>query len=33
MMVQDIALIRFLCTEGVYITGQSIFTNGGYITR
>lgn len=33
-MVQDIApLIRFLCTEGGWITGQTIFANGGYTTR
>ncbi|KAJ5701075.1 NAD(P)-binding protein [Penicillium malachiteum] len=33
-MVQDIApLIRFLCTDGVWITGQTIFANGGYTTR
>ncbi|KAJ5537542.1 NAD(P)-binding protein [Penicillium frequentans] len=33
-MVQDIApLIRFLCTEGTWITGQTIFANGGYTTR
>ncbi|KAJ5979848.1 hypothetical protein N7481_007146 [Penicillium waksmanii] len=33
-MVQDIApLIRFLCTEGPWITGQTIFANGGYTTR
>ncbi|PYH99649.1 NAD(P)-binding protein [Aspergillus ellipticus CBS 707.79] len=33
-MVQDIApIIRFLCTEGGWITGQTIFANGGYTTR
>ncbi|KAJ5985992.1 NAD(P)-binding protein [Penicillium canescens] len=33
-MVQDIApLVRFLCTEGTWITGQTIFANGGYTTR
>ncbi|KAJ5584007.1 uncharacterized protein N7459_003807 [Penicillium hispanicum] len=33
-MVQDIApLIRFLCTDGTWITGQTIFANGGYTTR
>ncbi|PLB43528.1 NAD(P)-binding protein [Aspergillus steynii IBT 23096] len=33
-MVQDIApIIRFLCTEGTWITGQTIFANGGYTTR
>ncbi|KAJ5833260.1 hypothetical protein N7474_001571 [Penicillium riverlandense] len=33
-MVQDIApIIRFLCTEGAWITGQTIFANGGYTTR
>ncbi|KAK5989914.1 NADPH-dependent aldehyde reductase 2 [Cladobotryum mycophilum] len=32
--VQDIApLVRFLCTEGGWITGQTIFANGGYTTR
>ncbi|KAL1983268.1 hypothetical protein VTN96DRAFT_290 [Rasamsonia emersonii] len=30
----DIApIIRFLCTEGAWITGQTIFANGGYTTR
>ncbi|KUL90368.1 hypothetical protein ZTR_01993 [Talaromyces verruculosus] len=30
----DIApLVRFLCTEGAWITGQTIFANGGYTTR
>jgi NAD(P)-dependent dehydrogenase (short-subunit alcohol dehydrogenase family) len=33
-MVQDIApLIEFLCTEGVWITGQTIFAKGGYTMR
>ncbi|RJE19777.1 short chain dehydrogenase [Aspergillus sclerotialis] len=33
-MVQDIApIVRFLCTEGAWITGQTIFANGGYTTR
>ncbi|KAF7161386.1 hypothetical protein CNMCM5623_007000 [Aspergillus felis] len=33
-MVEDIApIIRFLCTEGAWITGQTIFANGGYTTR
>ncbi|THC96532.1 hypothetical protein EYZ11_003976 [Aspergillus tanneri] len=33
-MVEDIApVIRFLCTEGSWITGQTIFANGGYTTR
>jgi NAD(P)-dependent dehydrogenase (short-subunit alcohol dehydrogenase family) len=32
--VTDIApLVRFLCTEGAWITGQTIFANGGYTTR
>ncbi|KND87954.1 Short-chain type dehydrogenase/reductase [Tolypocladium ophioglossoides CBS 100239] len=32
--VQDIApIIRFLCTEGGWITGQTLFANGGYTTR
>jgi NAD(P)-dependent dehydrogenase (short-subunit alcohol dehydrogenase family) len=30
----DIApLVRFLVTEGGWITGQTIFANGGYTTR
>ncbi|KAJ9293874.1 hypothetical protein DTO271G3_7501 [Paecilomyces variotii] len=30
----DIApLVRFLCTEGSWITGQTLFANGGYTTR
>jgi NAD(P)-dependent dehydrogenase (short-subunit alcohol dehydrogenase family) len=33
-MVEDIApIVRFLCTEGTWITGQTIFANGGYTTR
>ncbi|KAH8692769.1 hypothetical protein BGW36DRAFT_362319 [Talaromyces proteolyticus] len=33
-MVEDIApIIKFLCTEGAWITGQTIFANGGYTTR
>ncbi|KAJ5832222.1 hypothetical protein N7474_000533 [Penicillium riverlandense] len=33
-MIEDIApIIRFLCTEGNWITGQTIFANGGYTTR
>lgn len=32
--VEDIApIIRFLATEGWWITGQTIFANGGYTTR
>ncbi|KAI5459659.1 hypothetical protein BGZ63DRAFT_511141 [Mariannaea sp. PMI_226] len=32
--IKDIApLIRFLVTEGGWITGQTIFANGGYTTR
>lgn len=32
--IQDIApLVRFLVTEGWWITGQTIFANGGYTTR
>jgi len=32
--IEDIApLIRFLVTEGWWITGQAIFANGGYTTR
>ncbi len=32
--VKDIApIIKFLCTEGTWITGQTIFANGGYTTR
>lgn len=32
--IQDIApLIRFLVTEGKWISGQTIFANGGYNTR
>ncbi|KAB8279469.1 hypothetical protein BDV30DRAFT_201659 [Aspergillus minisclerotigenes] len=33
-MVEDIApIVRFLCTDGAWITGQTIFANGGYTTR
>ncbi|KAJ0413174.1 hypothetical protein BJY00DRAFT_306497 [Aspergillus carlsbadensis] len=33
-MIEDIApIVRFLCTEGTWITGQTIFANGGYTTR
>ncbi|KAJ5982349.1 hypothetical protein N7451_012449 [Penicillium sp. IBT 35674x] len=33
-MTEDIApIIRFLCTDGAWITGQTIFANGGYTTR
>lgn len=32
--IKDIApLIEFLVTEGWWITGQTIFANGGYTTR
>jgi len=32
--VKDIApIVKFLCTEGKWITGQTIFANGGYTTR
>ena len=32
--VQDIApIIRFLVTDGAWITGQTLFANGGYTTR
>lgn len=32
--IEDVApLIRFLCTEGGWITGQTIFPNGGFTTR
>ena len=31
--IEDIALVRFLATEGWWITGQTIFANGGYTTR
>lgn len=32
--IEDIApIIRFLATEGWWITGQTIFANGGYTTR
>ncbi|KAL5364068.1 hypothetical protein BJX96DRAFT_128710 [Aspergillus floccosus] len=33
-MVEDIApIVKFLCTDGAWITGQTIFANGGYTTR
>lgn len=32
--IQDIApIVRFLCTEGQWVNGQTIFANGGYTTR
>lgn len=32
--IEDIApLVRFLVTEGGWITGQTIFANGGYTVR
>jgi len=32
--VKDIApIVKFLCTEGSWITGQTLFANGGYTTR
>lgn len=32
--VKDIApIVKFLCTDGAWITGQTIFANGGYTTR
>ena len=32
--IEDIEpLVRFLVTEGWWITGQTIFANGGYTTR
>lgn len=32
--IQDIApIVKFLVTEGGWITGQSIFANGGFTTR
>jgi NAD(P)-dependent dehydrogenase (short-subunit alcohol dehydrogenase family) len=32
--VKDIApIVKFLCTEGRWITGQTLFANGGYTTR
>src|SRR5690606_14341439 len=32
--IEDIAAsVRFLATEGWWITGQTIFANGGYTTR
>ncbi len=32
--IKDIApIVKFLCTEGSWITGQTLFANGGYTTR
>ncbi len=32
--IEDIEpLVRFLVTDGWWITGQTIFANGGYTTR
>jgi hypothetical protein len=32
--IEDIVpLVRFLATDGHWITGQTIFANGGYTTR
>lgn len=32
--VEDIAPIyKFLCTEGAWINGQTLFANGGYTSR
>lgn len=32
--VQDIApIVKFLCTAGQWVNGQTIFANGGYTTR
>lgn len=32
--IEDISpIIKFLATEGWWITGQTIFANGGYTTR
>jgi NAD(P)-dependent dehydrogenase (short-subunit alcohol dehydrogenase family) len=32
--IEDIApIVRFLATEGWWITGQTILANGGYTTR
>ncbi|OJJ43877.1 hypothetical protein ASPZODRAFT_890592 [Penicilliopsis zonata CBS 506.65] len=32
--VRDIApIVKFLCTDGAWITGQTLFANGGYTTR
>ncbi|SLJ83079.1 short-chain dehydrogenase [Mycobacteroides abscessus subsp. abscessus] len=32
--IEDIApIVRFLATEGRWITGQTIFANGEYTTR
>lgn len=33
-MIEDIApIVKFLATEGWWITGQTLFANGGYTTR
>jgi NAD(P)-dependent dehydrogenase (short-subunit alcohol dehydrogenase family) len=32
--IEDIApIVKFLVTDGSWITGQTIFANGGYTTR
>ena len=32
--IEDIVpIVRFLATEGWWVTGQTIFVNGGYTTR
>ena len=32
--IRDIVpIVRFLATDGRWITGQTIFANGGYTTR
>lgn len=32
--IKDIApIVKFLCTEGQWISGQTLFANGGYTTR
>jgi NAD(P)-dependent dehydrogenase (short-subunit alcohol dehydrogenase family) len=32
--IEDIApIVKFLATEGSWITGQTLFANGGYTTR
>lgn len=32
--IEDIVpIVRFLATEGWWVTGQTIFANGGYTTR
>lgn len=32
--ITDIApLVKFLCTDGGWITGQTLFANGGFTTR